>query len=171
MIITLSGPPGSGTSTVGKLVAKKLDLKLSSIGEIFRQMAKEKGLSLEEFSSMAEKNSNFDKEVDIRQAEEANKGKVVLDSRLSGWLVRKADLKIWLKAPLDVRLKRVAQRDKKSEQTAFIEVTLREESEKKRYKNYYDIDLDDLSIYDLVIDTSKWDAEQVAELIAKAVSK
>jgi len=171
MIITLSGPPGSGTSTVGKIVAKKLDLKFLPVGEIFRQMAKEKGLSLEEFSSMAEKDPSVDKEVDIRQVEEANKGKVVFDSRLSGWLVRNADLKVWLKAPLDVRLKRVAQRDKISEQRAFIDVTLREGSEKKRYKNYYDIDLDDLSVYDLVIDTSKWNADQVAELIEKAVTK
>ena len=171
MIITISGPPGSGTSTVGKKLAKKLKLRFVSIGDIFRQMAKEKKMTLDQFSEIAEKNPNFDKEIDIRQAEEANKGDVVLDSRLSGWLVRKADVKVWLKTPVDVRLRRVARRDRISQEKAFIEITLREESEKKRYKKYYNLDLDNTTIYDLVIDTSKWDADQVAELVAKAVSK
>lgn len=171
MIITLSGPPGSGTSTVGKKLAKKLDLRFVSIGDIFRQMAKEKGMTLDQFSEMAEKDPHFDKEVDIRQAEEANKGHVILDSRLSGWLVRNADVKVWLKAPLDIRLKRVSKRDKITEEKAFIEITLREESEKKRYKKYYNITLDNIAMYDLVIDTAKWDANQVADLVAKAVSK
>ncbi len=169
MIITLSGPPGSGTSTVGKEIAKRLGIRYVPIGEIFRKMAKEKGMDLDTFNRYAETNPNFDKEVDIKQAEEAREGGVVLDSRLSGWLVRKADLRIFLKAPLDVRIKRVAQRDKTSEEKALIEIKIREESEKKRYKEYYNIDIDNLGIYDLVIDTTRWNAEEVAEIIHKAV--
>lgn len=171
MIITLSGPPGSGTTTVGKKLARKLKIQYLAVGEIFRRMAKEKKMTLEEFSKLAETNPDFDKEIDLRQTREASKKDIVLDSRLSGWLIKSANLKVFLKAPLETRIARVAKRDKISEDESFIEVKMREESEKKRYREYYDINIDDLRIYDLVIDTLKWNADEVASIILKAVKR
>jgi cytidylate kinase len=45
----------------------------------------------------------------------------------------------------------------------------REASEKKRYKEIYNIEIDDLSIYDLTIESSKWDAKGVFNIIEKAI--
>ncbi|RLG56806.1 MAG: cytidylate kinase, partial [Candidatus Hydrothermarchaeota archaeon] len=139
-------------------------------GMVFREMAKERGMSLQEFSKLAEKDKSFDRLVDERQKELAKQGNVVIDGRLSGWLID-ADLKIWLKASLDERAKRVAKRENKDYETALKETRERERSELKRYKEIYGIDLNDLSPYDFVINTELWSAEVIVETIKNLVEK
>lgn len=169
MIITVSGLVGSGKTTVARKIAEKLRLRYISAGEVFRQMASEQGVSLEKFSELAERNHSFDREVDRRQNELVGKGNAVVDGRLSGWLFE-ADLKIWLKASLEVRARRVAEREKKSFSQALEETKKREKSEVKRYHDIYRIDLYDLSPYDLVINTGLWGAEEIAHMINVLVS-
>ena len=86
-------------------------------------------------------------------------------------MVSNADLKIWILASLDCRAARIAEREEKSYDLAFSETTAREKSEKDRYKSYYDIDIDDLSIYDLVINSEKWDKKELAEVVDFAISR
>ena len=168
MIITVGGLIGSGKTTVVKALAKKFKLKHVSAGEVFRSMAEERGLSLEELTKLAEKNHGLDKEVDEKQKKLAASN-VIVDGRLSGWLID-ADLKIWLRAPLEVRAKRVAKRENKSFKQALKETELREESEAKRYREIYKIDITDMPPYNAVIDTSLWSAEEVVSIVAKMVS-
>jgi len=118
---------------------------------------------------LAEKDPKFDKMVDEYQKKEAEKGNVVVEGRLSGWVIDKADLKVYLMAPLEVRAKRVANRDNKSFDEALEDIKFRETSESKRYKEIYGIDINNLEIYDLVLNTSKWQAEEIAEIIKFAV--
>ncbi len=47
----------------------------------------------------------------------------------------------------------------------------RERSENKRYEHYYGINLDDFSIYDLVIDSSRWDEMEIVAMIKVAVGR
>ncbi|MDI6654952.1 MAG: AAA family ATPase [Candidatus Hydrothermarchaeota archaeon] len=168
MIITVGGLIGSGKTTVVKALAKKFKLKHVSAGEVFRSMAEERGLSLEELTKLAEKNHDLDKEVDEKQKKLAASDAIV-DGRLSGWLID-ADLKIWLRAPLEVRAKRVARRENKSFEQALKETKRREESEAKRYREIYKIDIADMSPYNAIIDTSLWSAEEVISIIEKMVS-
>lgn len=168
MIITVGGLIGSGKTTVAKALAKAFKLKHVSAGEVFRSMAEERGLSLEELTKLAEKNHGLDREVDEKQ-KKLVKSYAVVDGRLSGWLLD-ADLKIWLKAPLEIRAKRVAKRESKSVGQALEETKRREESETKRYGKIYKIDISDMSPYNAVIDTSLWDAEEVTSIIEKMVS-
>ena len=73
-------------------------MELISAGEMFRRIAKEKKLQLDQFSELAENNDEFDRQIDEMQGEEAMKREnVIIESRLSGFFVPKADLKIWLK--------------------------------------------------------------------------
>ncbi|WP_456418383.1 (d)CMP kinase [Methanocaldococcus infernus] len=173
MIITIGGLPGTGTTTIAKKIAEKYNLRYVCAGLIFREMAKEKGMSVEEFSKYAEKNKDVDKEIDKRQVELAKEGNIVLEGRLAAWMLLKNNIKptlsIWFKAPIEVRAKRIAEREKISYEEALKNMTLREESEKKRYKEIYDIDLDNLFIYDLIIDTSKWDIEGVFNIVSTAI--
>lgn len=169
MIITISGLTGSGKTTVAKALAKKFGLHHISAGEVFREMARERGISLAEFSKLAETHPELDREVDKRQAKMAKAGDVIVDGRLSGWMV-KADLKIWLKAPLDVRAKRVAERENKIFELALKETEEREKSELKRYKEIYNIDLNDLSPYDVVLNTCLWNANEVIDIIENIIS-
>jgi len=71
MIITISGKAGSGKSTVAKQLAKKLNLKHYSIGDIMRKLAKEKNISLNELSKLAEK----DKTIDLTLDKKTNRAK------------------------------------------------------------------------------------------------
>lgn len=164
MIITIGGPIGSGKTTVASSIAKRFGLRHLSAGVIFREMAKEKGLSLEEFSRLAEKDPSFDRLVDERQRSLAKKGNAVVDGRLSGRFIDGA-LKIWLTAPFDMRIDRVAKRENVTLKEARAATEKRERSEAARYKKQYNIDLYDLSHYDVVLNTALWSAEGVIEII------
>jgi len=169
MRLTISGLPGSGTTTVAKLLSKELSLELISAGAVFRQMAAEKNLPLEQFSEMAEANDDFDRVIDERQREEAMKTEnAMVEGRLSGFIVPDADLKIWLKAPVEIRAKRITVREKITYDEALHAMKSRERSEYKRYKQFYGLNLDDLSIYDLVIESSRWNEEDIVAMISWA---
>ncbi|MCK4476032.1 MAG: AAA family ATPase [Methanophagales archaeon] len=170
MRITISGLSGSGTTTVAKLLSKGLSMELISAGEMFRQIANEKELQLEQFNKLAENNDDFDRQIDARQGEEAMKREnVIVEGRLSGFFVPDADLKIWLKAPVEVRARRIATREGTTYEEALSAMKNRESSENKRYERYYGINLDDLSIYDLVIDSSRWSERDIVEMIRVAM--
>lgn len=168
MIITVSGFIGSGKTTVARSLARHYGLKHISAGEAFRELAKEKRLSLEEFSRLAEENPAIDREIDARQREKAMEGDVVAEGRLSGWLIE-ADFKVWLEASLRTRARRVARREKKNYREALRETRKREESEIRRYREIYGIDLRDLTPYNVIIDTEFWNAEEVVKLIKDIV--
>ncbi|MDY6764406.1 MAG: AAA family ATPase [Halobacteria archaeon] len=172
MKITVSGPPGSGTTTLSKALSSEFGLEHISSGDVFREMAEERGVTLATFNEMAEEDPDIDRQIDLRQREIGDeRDDIILEGRLSGWMVEGADVKIWLKAPLRVRAGRVAEREEISVDQAYDEIKAREESEKKRYKEIHGIDIDDLSIYDLVIDTSHWDAEGVVSIARRAIKE
>ena len=170
MRLTISGLPGSGTTTVAKLLSHELELELISAGQMFRRIAKDKNLQLDQFSELAENNDEFDRQIDEMQGREAMKrDNVIIESRLSGFFVPKADLKIWLKAPSEIRARRIAGREGIAYEDALSTMKDRERSEYKRYEQYYGINLDDLAIYDLIIDSSRWDEMAIVAMIKVAV--
>ncbi len=68
-----------------------------------------------------------------------------------------------------MRYARIAKREGKDLTVVRQETRLREELEKRRYWKFYSIDIDNWTIYDLVINSGSFDAEGVAEIILKAV--
>lgn len=171
MFLTVSGPPGSGKSTTAAGLADALDYEHVSGGDIFRAVAADRGLSALELNKLAEQEGEIDRELDRRQRELAEtRDDVVLESRLAGWMAAEhADLRIWLDAPLDTRITRIADREDKSVGDAHEETVARADSEALRYQEYYGIDISDLSIYDLVVNTARWSAEGVPAVVRTAV--
>jgi len=165
LLIAISGDHGAGKSTVAKELAKRLGLRHLSAGEIFRRMAEEKGMGLKEFSEYAEKHPEIDLEIDRRLGEV--KGEAVVDGRLAGWMVKGADLRVLFTAPLEVRVRRIAEREGRDLQEVREETLAREESERKRFKELYGIDIDDLSIFDLVINTARLEVEEEVEILER----
>jgi cytidylate kinase len=171
MLITVSGPPGSGKSTLAASLADRLDHEHVSGGDIFRNIAAERDMTPLELNHLAEENDEIDRDLDRRLRSIArDREDVVLESRLAGWMAGEyADLRLWLDAPLDVRAARVADREEKSVDTARSETRARSDSESLRYEQYYGIDITDLTIYDLVINTARWDPGGVLSLSVSAV--
>ena len=173
MQITMSGFPGSGTTTLSRLLSECYELELVSSGEIFRKMAKERGMSLAEFGAMAERDPSIDLDIDKNQKSLIHsRENIILESRLAGHMAqgRPNVLKVWVKAPLLTRVKRIQKREKSVSFDEELKKTVeRERSEALRYKNYYGIDITDLSIYDIVIDSEKWNQYQILDIIRIAV--
>lgn len=170
MKITISGLPGSGTTTVARIISEKLDLKLISAGDVFRQLASKKGMTVEEFSKYAEQNPEVDRLIDKTQQELAEaENDVVVEGRLSGWFVKDADLRVWVFADPEIRYQRIAKREGKDLAVAKHETKMREELEKRRYQKFYSIDIDDWTIYDIILNSGKFSAEAIAEIVITAV--
>jgi cytidylate kinase len=172
MLITVSGPAGSGKSTLAATLADRLGYDHVSGGDIFRDIAAERGLTPLELNKLAEEDDEIDRDLDRRLRETAReRDDLVLESRLAGWMAGDyADLRLWLDAPLDTRATRIAEREDKSVETAREETTARSESEALRYENYYGIDIDELHIYDLVVNTARWSPDGVVEFVEDAVA-
>lgn len=169
MIITIGGSAGSGTTTAAKVLSEKLDIPYLSTGSIFRQMAKEHGMSVIEFNKFSENNADIDKELDKRQAEIAyESGNIVVEGRLSAYFIE-ADLKIWLTAPLDVRAKRISERESKSVDVARNEIKIREESEASRYMEIHNIDINNYGIYDMILNTDRFNPESISQIILETL--
>jgi cytidylate kinase len=171
MLITISGPAGSGKSTVAAGLAERLDYDHVSGGDIFRELAAERGLSPLELNKLAEDDDAIDRDLDKRQRElAAERDDLVLESRLAGWMAGDhADFRVWLDAPLDVRIARIADREGKAVDTAREETEERAASEALRYEEYYDIDIDALDIYDLALNTARFSPPTVLEIVATAI--
>lgn len=171
MFITITGDLGSGKSSVGKVLSEKLGYEFFSVGNLMRELADEKGLSIHELSKLAEQSDEIDILLDERQVALGKKYKdLIFDSRL-GWHFIPDSVKIFLKVDIDEATRRIfnAKRDSEKENNS-LEVTKdniikRRSSEKKRYKEYYNLDHTKEENYDLVVDTTNISIEEAAKKI------
>ena len=171
MLITISGPAGSGKSTVAAGLAERLGSEHVSGGDIFRELAADRDLTPLELNKLAEEDDSIDRDLDRRQRElAAGREDLVLESRLAGWMAGDhADFRIWLDAPLDIRAERIADREDKPVRTAREETVERADSEALRYREYYGVDIDDLDIYDLALNTARFSPGAVLDVVITAV--
>lgn len=179
-VITIDGPSGAGKGTLGQFIAEKLGIPCYSAGDFFRQLAKDKGLTVEELSAQADKQTDI--KVDERTLEKGLNESCVIESRISSWAMGDySDLRIYLTADVEERARRVkedsdaGERNDEDEKDSFKEakekIRQRDEDNKKRYKDYYEIDVEDLSIYDLIIDNTDLELEEQEQLVKKALKK
>ncbi len=176
MIITISGLHGTGKSTIAKLIAEKLKIKYYSTGQIFRDLALEMNMTLEEFTKYVEENPDIDKKLDNKIVEIAQKGNIIIDSQLSGYILKTiADFKILLTCSLETRIKRMIDRDNSNYEEKVKETVIREKSESERFKRLYGIDLNDQEelklLYDLIIDTENLTVKEILEKILSFIEK
>jgi cytidylate kinase len=169
-IIAIGGLHGIGKSTISKALAEHFELRYISAGEAFRRTAKGKNLTLQEFSKLADKDPSIDLEIDNFIKMEAEKGDAVAEGQLAPWMLKDvADMKIFLTAPEKVRINRIARREKISFDEAKKNTAIREKNEKERYEKYYNIDVSDVSIYDLIFDTSLLRKEETIKTLEAMV--
>jgi len=171
MRITVSGLPGSGTTSLSRYLSDHHGFLMISAGEVFRQLAKEHDMDLAEFGLLAQENPAFDTMIDARQKEIAKRqDNIIVEGRLSGWMVDDADLRIWLRAPIGCRIQRIVFRDQVTDEKTAERITLeREECEAARYHSYYNIDINDLSIYQIILNSGHWGIEGLGSIIDTAI--
>ncbi|MEM0000818.1 MAG: AAA family ATPase [Desulfurococcaceae archaeon] len=168
--IVISGPPGSGKTTQANIIAEHYHLKHFSAGRIFREVAKQRGLTIEELSVVALNDPSIDLEVDRRTYEAAREDNVVIDGHLAAWIVDDiVDFRIYVTAPLILRVLRIASRDGVPLEKALKETVTRENTQRRRFMEFYGIDVNDLSIFDLVINTKRIGIKETFEIIKKAL--
>jgi len=173
MKITISGEPGSGKSTIAKLLAQKLGLKHMSSGDFMRNLAKKRGVAFMELTKQALEDPEIDKEIDStleRWGKEQDD--FVIDARL-GFHFIPDSLKIFLIVDDDEAAKRIYEQKREDEKANVTleqtkhNIKTRIEIEKQRYMKLYNLDYFDKSNYDIVYDTSgKKGEENCEELLA-----
>lgn len=174
MIITISGLHGTGKSTVGKLVATSLSLKYYSTGQAFRDLANEMNMNIQQFTCYVEEHPDIDKKLDEKIIEIAKKNDILIDSQLSGHILKNvADFKIHLTCSLETRVRRITDRDHSSYELKMKETLIRESSELERFKRLYAINLDDREeirqVHDLVINTEKLTIDEIVKIIISRI--
>lgn len=165
-IIAISGKSGCGNTTVSKITAELLGRRV--INYTFRKLAEECGKDLEEILALAETDSVWDRRLDARQVELAREEDCVIGSRLAMWLLPEADLRVYLKASPEARVRRIHAREGGDREEIARFTARRDIQDHRRYLDTYGIDTDDFSGAHLVIDTERWDAAGIARIIAEA---
>ena len=162
--IAISGKSGCGNTTVSNMLAK--NLSIPCVNYTFKNLGAELGLSVKEIVEKARSDSSYDKKVDSKQIELALQESCVLASRLAIWLLKEADLKVYLYASPEKRAERVHKREGGSLAEITDFTTLRDKEDATRYQELYNININDYkSIADMVIDTDNKKPETIARLI------
>ena len=168
--ISLAGDLGSGKSTVADILINRLGAEYYSTGAIVRSIAARHGMSVVELNVYMETHPEIDNEIDNGLVELGQSDKaMVIDSRMA-WHFTKGTFKVYLSTDVETSALRIMGANRKGEHAATLEETIaetkaRRESEKKRYKTQYGVDIKDLSNYTLIVDTTVANPAEVAECI------
>ena len=170
VLITISGLPGSGKTTVARLVARELGLEHVYAGNIFRRQAEAHGLTLAEYLARAETDASIDRELDRHMEERARRGDAVLEGRLAAFMAEKAGaeaLRVFLEASEDTRARRISDREGGAAAERLREIQAREASDHRRYLDLYGVDYHDHARYDLVMEKDRRTPEEIAQAIVE----
>ncbi len=187
-VIVVGGPGASGSSTISKMLANHFNLDRVYGGQIMRDLAKEYGY--EDFNEFllyvdsVRETERIDEKIDQRLLDFLNKGNVVIESKsFAGYATKNnisCNVKIWLTASLDIRIKRGLLKqgldiNTPSTDKRYIEIKealeQRYNIDKDRYMKVYDIDYDSPEKYnDIVLDTTNLNEEDTFNLILLKIS-
>ena len=168
--VTISGPPGSGTSTLVSRIASSRGWSSMNGGDVFREEARTKGLTVEQLSSEAKEDLDIDRSLDslLQKRMSSPDSPEIVESRLSGWWAHKnklSCLKVWVNVSDEERARRIQKREGGELEECLRKSQKRQKDDMERYYTLYGIDLDDMSPYNLVIDADEKDELEVFQAV------
>lgn len=178
-IITIGGNIGTGKSTLARRLANTLSYEYIYTGQTFRDLAKKKGLSIEDFYAEMKNNSKLEREIDERQAKlMREKDNLVVQGRVAWYFAKLSPFQVFnvfLTVDPMVGAERVAQRPESKGKTVR-EVArgniFRETTERERYKMLYEIQNHlDPRHYDFMLDTSKLTEDEVFKKVVAKIQE
>lgn len=176
MKITISGDLGSGKSTIGKALAQAWNYNFYSTGDIFRKLSSERGLDILQANKQSEEDRSLDDAVDdLSKKIGENENNFIFDSRLA-WHFIPDCISVYLYCDIDIAAGRIFHADRGDEQTDTLKDMIasnkeRRASELKRYKELYNVNLIDMTNYDIVLDTSNNTIEELTQWLSTAINK
>ena len=177
-IISLAGDLAAGKGTVSKILIKDLDYGIYRNGEYARKLARDMGLDITSFNAYLVDHPEIDLQIEKSASEYAkDHDNFIIDARL-GWYAVPESFKVYLRVDIDVAAQRAFNdlNRKSSESFATVEeqkadMQKRFKMENERYWNLYHVRKEDMSNYDLVVDTTNMTPEEVAEEIKREYTK
>ncbi len=176
--ISITGDLGSGKSTVAQILSERLNYEYFSTGSMQRKIAEGKGMNTLELNYFSEQNSDIDDYIDgfLKKINESEV-QYVLDSRLA-WHFVPTSFKVYITVQPMVAAQRISEREMRKgdpvlEQPEQIAAALieRQQVEVRRFKSLYNIDISDKNNYDLVLDSSVCNVEEiVTKILEKYIS-
>lgn len=164
-IVAIGGPHGSGKSSVAKRLAIELDMNYIAAGDVFRQIAKERGLTMEEMSKAIHTEPELDQQIDDRTKKLGSVENTIVDAQLAAHFTPKnAILKMSINASFEIRCGRIAKRENHSLEEATSETKTREKSERQRFLDLYNIDVSDETVYDVIINNDRMNEEETYQM-------
>ncbi|RJQ15544.1 hypothetical protein C4573_05285 [Candidatus Woesearchaeota archaeon] len=174
MIITITGLPGSGKSTIGKMLAQKLGYTFISMGDLRGKLAVSKGLTIEQLNALGEKEDWTDKLIDEEFKQLATQDNLVIDSRVAFHFIPDS-FKVFLTVAMEEGAKRILHQKRDDESYSHLQETIlalekRINSDALRYKKYYGFDFRDEKHYDIILDTTITKEEETLNKIMNALA-
>lgn len=183
MIISIGGAHGSGKSTIAKMLAEKLNWPRYYMGGIRRETAQKRGMTLAEYNKLGEEDPLTDLEIDNYQKKLGEtQDNFIIEGRTS-WYFIPHSFKIYLDVNKNIGAGRVFSHLKEKDSNRNEDNNLntiedvkksmakRLESDKKRYKKYFNIDVYDKKNYDFYLDTSNIGISEVFNIILNTVKQ
>ena len=188
-IITISHEMGAGGPEIGITVAQRLGYRYAD-HELILDTAQCYGLLEEKLSHLDESKPSFFERLDTEThqyitaiqttlLEFADQDNVVLMGRSGQWLLRGIPhvLRVRVKAPFELRVKRAlkkmaGQMGEAVNPRTVTDMVRRDDAEKAgRFRYLYELDINDPSLYELVLNTEKVSTETAVELVATAARR
>ena len=177
-IISLAGDLAAGKGTVSAILIKELNYGIYRNGEYARKLARDMKLDITSFNAFLAEHPEIDLQIEKSASEYAKEhDNFIIDARL-GWYAVPESFKVYLKVDIDVAAQRAFNdpNRKSTESFATVEeqkadMIRRYKLENERYWKLYHVRKDDMSNYDLVIDTTQLAPEQIAKKIMDEYEK
>ncbi len=166
--LTVSGHPGSGTSTLVRGLMDRFGWSCLNGGDVFREEAKRRGMPLGEFGELCKNELDVDRSLDelLQQRMQGDDSADIVESRLAGWWAYKLELpivRLWLDVSDEERARRVAEREGLTLAEALEANNQRSTVDGERFRLLYDLLPEDSEPYTHVLDATVLNASQILD--------